>query len=385
MHINGSRIVTAAGPSAVSKDHKSARMASYLYIRYAERDNSEQEPMTVPFETIRAMREHIQQLEDNIAILRSGTARSQLGSKVNRAALDALEQASNGVAPAVRQMWDLVPVQRRPTADSAIIAERVFGTAELLESILSHLDAWDMLEVYGVNKQWQANIIGSVRLQRDVMAITPDPGHVLYQPFDYMGEYSDHWTEREEDPDSPFRGLRSETALGPDIRPYTVELGDGTRHIIVDQYQALEFVIRPAAFAPGVRSRSMLLCQPPVTELEITGGLHAPWNGRPTRYPIVRLRVVTGVTVGDFYDAARQYLRDHGVNCGCTVVGVNKHVHAYGMVLLPEHDRRVVDERKWAMENLEIKAARRAGRVANGEPDEDSAPSDVDSDASIDL
>lgn len=117
------------------------------------------------------MSEPIQQLEDSIAVLRSGTTRSQLGSRINRAAIDTFFGAG--------REWVLLCCQADMAACTCTVpidrprrallkAEEVFDTAELLESILSQLKPWDLLEVYWVTRQWQANVNGSVRLQREV-------------------------------------------------------------------------------------------------------------------------------------------------------------------------------------------------------------------------
>ena len=324
---------------------------------------------TVGFDTIRAMAEHIQRLEDNIAVLTSG--RAQLRSQKNKDAITALEQATNGLSPVIRDLWQLVPAQRRPRQEGALTAQKAFDVAELHESILSFLSAWDLLKAYQVNKQWQASVDGSAVLRRDVLAISPEHNSILYLPFG---------TDlNEEDSDNrkifTFRGLRSQV-WGPWTmsEPIQMTLEDGSDYLSIDRREHIHFTIRPSTFSPGMRCRSMLLCQPPINLLEITAHPEPGFvdDNEPgiDRGVVWKLTRDNGVTVGDFYDAARDYIAQVG-HCD-TYCCPGDHVHANAIVRLSDRDPRMVARRVTGEEWQRRKEERRAERVARGEPDESS-------------
>lgn len=80
---------------------------------------------------------------------------------------------------------------------------------------------------------------------------------------------------------------------------------------------------------------------------------------------------------------ASTYLRNHRVDCGCTVKGVNSRVHANGLVLLPDRDPEIREDGRFYEDQQAPKVARRrAARVANGEPDEDENSGNSDADSS---
>ena len=119
-------------------------------------------------------------------------------------------------------------------------AEKVFGTAELLEQVLSSdLTIRDLLNAMQISRGFRDSILGSPQLLRS-MGLLLDSADNTYSGFARSGLFNEFYSFR--------------TSLMPSLHDATIKL--------VAFFE--EGVQLPAL---GPRSRSMRICYPPITEL----------------------------------------------------------------------------------------------------------------------
>ncbi|CAK1364097.1 hypothetical protein CB0940_03948 [Cercospora beticola] len=124
----------------------------------------------------------VRQLQDDHAMIESSLAklREELdGSSASADVLEILERmrvASARTTEHSQGMWELVPITQRATTRTAIVAEKVFDTPELLEEILTYLKLNEVVTAMRVKKAWCNTVKGSVKLKRWLGLTTPVGG-----------------------------------------------------------------------------------------------------------------------------------------------------------------------------------------------------------------
>lgn len=90
--------------------------------------------------------------------------------------LERMQIASSRTNKHSQALWELVPLTQRATTRTAIVAEKVFGTPELLEEILTYLKLDEVITAMRVKKAWCNTVKGSVKLKRWLGLATPVGG-----------------------------------------------------------------------------------------------------------------------------------------------------------------------------------------------------------------
>jgi hypothetical protein len=192
-----------------------------------------------------------------------------------------------------------------PTEGSTSKAEQVFSTPELFELILALLNARDILVVQQVSKNICATIRDSGRIQRR-LGLRPDPQANFHPTF------SDSiWG---------FRELSLSCYAQYRRHTYMYMYPDGwPKHKPNELVIAVAFDGRPPQMdGLGSKCLSMLVCQPPVKELQpfvdccnraIPRMLGAP--GPPDDWLPKPIRRETGITVGDVFEETAKLIEKH--------------------------------------------------------------------------
>ena len=127
------------------------------------------------FQTVATALQHQARLERNLQTAISDSPNSS--NKVNRALVEARQSATE-TRKFLNTLLNSIPVTRRPTPSSAIKAEQVFSTPELLEGIVTELDVHDLLSALQVNRTTAAMASTSPRL-KDMLHLCPTKsGHL---------------------------------------------------------------------------------------------------------------------------------------------------------------------------------------------------------------
>ncbi|KAK4895562.1 hypothetical protein LTR27_006345 [Elasticomyces elasticus] len=189
---------------------------------------------------------------------------------------------------------------RMARRDHKTAARKAFDVAELTELILADLDNGDLLRMMQVDRTSRNTIMQSTVLQRKLHLLPDANAHLRLLP---------------------VIDLMRDTAETDDSDDSAIELhhGHGRAHYLDYQgppEQALRREHRQviASFHGrlprlGSRIRSMLISQPPLTEMCMNIGCCCPMYGPPGR--IQRDR---GITLGDLYDFAERLIAQHE-NC----------------------------------------------------------------------
>ncbi|KAK3691150.1 hypothetical protein LTR37_018854 [Vermiconidia calcicola] len=170
-------------------------------------------------------------------------------------------------------------------SDASTISQQVFDTPELLEHILLYLHNPDLLRAYSISRQFNATIEGSPKIQRQL-------------------------------------GLQA-TAQGDITLPLQAVSGftiftDRNRYHKSSSSSGLLIGIKASRHIPrlGSRSRSMLICQPPIENIKVftsccTSGGH---RGGTFDTPLEFLHAKSGsagLTAGDLVDAVERLAPEH--------------------------------------------------------------------------
>lgn len=202
-----------------------------------------------------------------------------------------------------RTRWELIQPTCCPTERTVSKAQKVFNTPELLEMILLHLHARDVLAVQQVDTIMCAHIKSSSKIQRYI-GLLPDASayfHTQFAPFE-ISEPSiicepDFKTQRDY---LPF----TEWWLSPEKNEIIISVS------LSRGLHALDGL--------GKACRSMLICQPPIMEMDIFIDCCHPMfplsQGPPKEWLPDPIRRASGITIGDIVEIALT-LRDKHKFC----------------------------------------------------------------------
>lgn len=151
-------------------------MSSSLHIHYTDEASAaaydrgdyrrvlpseyDHKPLTVSFDILKDLMRHARELTDSIQTLRQPDQDTRLNSDHIQAEL------SDELSEFLDACWELIPIAKRPSAQSAVLAQKLFDTPELLENVLIHLKIRDTLAAQQAGRVWRDSINGSVQLQR---------------------------------------------------------------------------------------------------------------------------------------------------------------------------------------------------------------------------
>lgn len=100
--------------------------------------------------------------------------------------LDGVKEDVEAQELATKMMLDYIPRQCRRPPGAAAPAQKVFGTPELLESVLLMVDTRAVFNSCSVSKDWFTTIEGSIKLQR-ILGLRPDAdAHVSFKANSYL-------------------------------------------------------------------------------------------------------------------------------------------------------------------------------------------------------
>ncbi|KAK5681081.1 hypothetical protein LTS10_006841 [Elasticomyces elasticus] len=187
--------------------------------------------------------------------------------------------------------------------DHKTAARKTFDVAELMELILAYLDNGDLLRMMQIDRTSRNTIMQSTVLQRKLHLLPDASSHLRLLPvIDLVRDTA----ETDDSDDSPIE-LRH---------------GHGRAHYLDYQgppEQALrrEHRLVIASFHRrlprlGSRIRSMLISQPPLTEMCMNISCCCPMYG--AKHPQGRIQRDRGVTLGELYDFAERMIAQHE-NC----------------------------------------------------------------------
>lgn len=202
------------------------------------------------------------------------------GFESSLSALAKAEKAASEVTQALRQCKAEAELVSKPSSKSAVGAVRVFGIAELVEEIFSHLPAQDILSATQTQRALSRVVSGSTKLKQR-LGLEPNKSGFWYSPF--AGWCTDLVQCKVEDPNKSW--CRSE-----DCDKVTIDL-DILTHTL------------PRI---GSRWRKMLICSPPIFEMRVE--LCCCSQSRASQ----PLKVADGgITMGHIHDHAAKLIAEH--------------------------------------------------------------------------
>ena len=196
--------------------------------------------------------------------------------------------------------WD--PLATAPSYFSAEKAQQVFDVQELAEMILGWLSTKHLFRAAQVNKAFAQCTRGSLRLQT-ILYLRADPNSFWRSHFDeYRIRHDSSFGVKLDDPHRSRRRRREEVEVV--ARVYESNRG-----------------YRPLSSRPRIPPcecivRSMLICQPPVTEMAVMPQCCQPdysdtRNDLPPSSEPTVVRSSTGWTIGELLDVAAATAKSH--------------------------------------------------------------------------
>ena len=159
----------------------------------------------------------------------------------------------------------------------------VLGTAELFDHIMEHLHPRDIFNFMQTNRGADDAVCNSTRVQRD-LALQPDPA----------GDFHSYFTEGAE-------------SMGPQIALQNLvlestEIAHLNFHVRLRRLDGVQLSV-------GKRCRSMLICQPPIKELNIRSSDIEHWDHNWSEATVLvdgyaprSISSESGITVGHVLD-----------------------------------------------------------------------------------
>ncbi|KAF2173215.1 hypothetical protein M409DRAFT_49692 [Zasmidium cellare ATCC 36951] len=284
---------------AYQGDRKVRAMTSSLRVHHFDGEYDDTS-LSVSFDTLQDLVAHAQNLKNTIQALRQPAPNTQANSNQVQAELADAEKNANELCDFLGACWEMIPVTNRPSARSAVKAQKVFDTPELLENICIHLNPLDTLVAQQVGRVWRDGINSSVKIQRAI-GLRPDESSYFSAPFadfDGTGSILSRYT---------LPGFFLDN-YGPNVDFDAHEAAaEG-----ISNTQAVKIQITadyPVSI--GSRCRLLSLCQPPIKSASMFIGSEC--DGCITTHFEHEAKLVSedGVNVGQIMDAAQQLIDAH--------------------------------------------------------------------------
>lgn len=251
------------------------------------------------------VRNHSHGLQQVLSKLRDSSATAALTADATIGLVNQLQNNADGIKGYLADILGPEFTAGVATAASSAKARKVFGTNELLEMILLQLHPRQVLVAQRVNKSFEALILSSPKVLFH-LGLRADPTSAFVTPFD---SFDDGWSmirvhvnTHQFYPPMALRQL--------ELSPYEYEVSASIYHLSTP----------PNLPQLGDRCRSILICQPPIFQMEASvtccnRDLH---NWIPATavtatgldYP-EPVRSTTGTTIGDLLDATKQLWARH--------------------------------------------------------------------------
>ncbi|KAK4957153.1 hypothetical protein LTR10_005111 [Elasticomyces elasticus] len=224
------------------------------------------------------MLKHQQQVIDNLAVLGNG---GRSGSKSKTTALAECRSSMRVMRSFLCRFMNHDPLKTLPSNRSQKAAERVFGIPELAEIILLELDTYSTLQAMQACTALAATI-ASPRIQIKL---------------GLRAQSNSDWY-------SPFNHAQGDRSIGSQsVKSMILARLEGQLH---RDYSELAEMSRF-----GERIQSMLICQPPITEMAIRVNCCRTASIDHARWQAERVKNSQGITLGDLLHATIQYQEKH--------------------------------------------------------------------------
>ncbi|GIZ43168.1 hypothetical protein CKM354_000640600 [Cercospora kikuchii] len=276
-------------------------------------------PTRLAFEDVKHRCDNHNKLEKAVEKLHEELAVLDLSPEVIRL-LNQVKTAATATQAYSDELWRLVPALHRPSARSAQIAEKVFGTAELLEEVLTYLPLDQILSAMRVQRSWCNTVIGSIKLQR--MLGLAAPSHSFFDsPFSHRPNRQYSYQGEE----SIIRGLSlpnfmsfEDTDIWSDWNEWTISYTSASEMAELKEkanFIDLQILCRPSlGRAPGARMAAIQLCYPPIDQLSIL--IDCPCGAKIGNYgiwqPLTPANSSDSMTVGELASCTNEVLRSTG-------------------------------------------------------------------------
>ncbi|KAK5127053.1 hypothetical protein LTR85_008412 [Meristemomyces frigidus] len=187
-------------------------------------------------------------------------------------------------------IYEAIPPAYRRSEKARALTNATFAISELLEHILLQLGVPEVLTAQRVSSSFCDAIEGSVVIQRKLGLRPADASQPITFPTVELIPSFDLWFESFH-PDSPLDQV------------YT--LSDNEVLIQAQWRTAQKFK------SAGSTVRRMLVCQPPVTSMDVYASCRENNGPRTKRRLAATLNVATGITIGHMVDASPQVVKEH--------------------------------------------------------------------------
>ncbi|KAK4540811.1 hypothetical protein LTR36_008888 [Oleoguttula mirabilis] len=253
---------------------------------------------------------HYHGLQDTLKKLRTLTNGPVLPTDQVGSLIDQLQQDAEGVKKyfidALGQPFAAGP----PTEASTAKAQEVFSSPELLEMILLQLPPRHVLAAQSINKTFEALIATSPQLQQ-YLGLRADPTADFATPFRHT--YEGGW---------PYFACRS----GRDTLSIDYPFATSHQEPDLDGFEihaSFSSRIYSNAILPrlGERCLSMLICQPPIYEMQASVSCcdRSRFRGLPAAVVLSAanipgpepVRAAAGITVGHLLEATKRLMAEH--------------------------------------------------------------------------
>ncbi|KAK4545607.1 hypothetical protein LTR36_002559 [Oleoguttula mirabilis] len=297
------------------------------------------------------LKQHVRLEQSLLTLVQTQSAAGASMADSAKTALTQAQRATNIIrASLVDQLsWD--PLRTAPSVNSGRLAMKVFCIPELLELILLHLPARELLQVYRANTVFAAGIASSPRVQMK-LGLRPDGNSFWRSDFD-TAEDSANVSTAAERLSSIFRCslVDDEDARSRAVRDERVTVSaQFSCQPIYHRGRGASYMEEPEPLPEvGERARAMLICQPPITDMLILPTCCDP-TIRADRVPMLSmLQNSAGLTVDDLLDATTQVKEDHRLCAYAPLLHhdwdtgeVDVHVRFEGNVRLRPDDPRLL-------------------------------------------
>ncbi|KAK0974766.1 hypothetical protein LTS01_014093 [Friedmanniomyces endolithicus] len=251
---------------------------------------------------------HRQQISRNLALLGAHTREDREGSATKREALATCKTSMEMIQKFLTHTLGFDPLKTLPSESSGRVAAQFFATREMAEMIFLKLSPARLLHIMSTCKSFDNVIKGPKGKIGAMLGRRAESASYWTTPFMRHKSHDEHWKDS-----------RARDSL-PDLYEYLVchfvdnqqSMENPTQTSMVTMYaQFLDHsVTRMQRPLPkiGERSKAMLICQPPITEMSVILACRRRQRGAKTGAKITN---PDGLTVGDLLHATEEHALQH--------------------------------------------------------------------------
>ncbi|KAK3661708.1 hypothetical protein LTR56_000197 [Elasticomyces elasticus] len=250
------------------------------------------------------MLKHQQKAIDNLAVMRGGGQQEETPEMI---ALAECRMSMELVRSFLCRSINRDPLKTLPSERSKKAAEKVFSLPELAEIILLETDTYSMLQAMQACTAL-AGTIASPRI-RIKLGLRAQPDGDWFSPFAYSQGSKSTGSQ------SVRSGNFYETLECRVMHKWEMEgvprPGLAVVHAGFEEQRDRDYGELAELSKFGERIQSMLICQPPITEMVIKVNCCRPASGDAARWEADRVMNSQGITLGDLLRATIQYQEKH--------------------------------------------------------------------------